>query len=208
MSFVAPFPPGVTAVKGAFVGSVTTGSSNPSTYTGPFGTPDPNRYILAIISSNIAGAGVTGVTIGGVPAIGAFTIANATLRLAFFIALVPSGTTGTISVSFSPAPSSIGISVYSIIGTSQPTPTNSGVGAISVPAGGFVVGGNFAFQNPGGPPNVTWTGLNLDNNETLAGTFFTLSTASVAIDTDGTLNVSTSGGTQDAIGVAVFPPFT
>ncbi len=204
MAFGAPFPGG-SKVIGTFLGSVSTGTTTDPMYVGTFGTPADDRYILAIVATNTTG-GFNSCTIGGVVATQLFTAVNGTVQLAFYIAAVPTGTTGTVHASLNLTNTNTGISVYSITGTSAPfAATNVGTGMISIPAESMAIGANYAFKNPGGPPVVSWTGLTLDNNESL-GTTFTLSTASAEVDAATTLNITTSGGTQDAIGVAVWSP--
>lgn len=97
------------------------------------GYPYPDRYILLAIAANANGGqtnDITSATINGVTASEAHGYANANTTCHFFIAHVPTGSTGDIVVnaSYSGPTSGCQLRVYSIRGLASTTPTHSQTG--------------------------------------------------------------------------------
>lgn len=146
------------------------------TYTAvPFGAENPNR-VLAVAAlcriNSVAGA-VTAMTIGGVAATqvpGAHAgFANSLGFSDIWYASVPTGISGTVSVTFNNSNVRSAIEVYNIV-TTTPTPTNGGNGnvdlaqsvsaALTVPANGVGMAGLFAVN---ASTSVTWTNATQDD---------------------------------------------
>lgn len=151
-----------------------------------FGTADATRVMAVIIlSRNSAGTQtVSSATIGGVAAtkaVGLLGSSNAMVGEIWYAA-VPTGTTGAVSITFAGANQRCAIQLYSIIAPSSPAPTVTASslaspatsGAITIPAGGAAIGGNYVISGgPGTPtatPNSPSNGFNnLDLNNNIAG---------------------------------------
>jgi hypothetical protein len=135
-----------------------------------FGAASPKRYLIAAIAINSATT-VT-CTIGGVSATCLVTQNEnfADSQTGFYIALVASGTSGTVVTSGS---SNFAAALYSAVNlqsaaafatdtdTSQTTPKPLAM-SIGVQAKGFILANSFATGNP--DATATWTGLTTDTN--------------------------------------------
>ena len=169
-----------------------------------FGIENQQRYIIISVygSSTSVPASAT-VTIGGISA----TALIASSSRNFYIAKVPTGTSGTVVVTFSSATTECVISSYSVVGLQSTTPfdtkdvtvaNNANISTtINVASNGFVLG---LDGITGSSPlrTTTWTGLTkvgdtLINSVTAANAF----QANLAAQTGRTITVVTSGGTPD-----------
>lgn len=143
-----------------FITSLST-SNNYTTVTWPavaLGTPAAGRYILISVHTDNNGLGPISATIAGVSA----TAISATANLGLFMALVPAGATGDISITFSGLTGRHVVGVWTVVGLSrsaQNSVTASGtsvVASCSIPSprGSTVVA---AVTHAGGT-SVTWAG--------------------------------------------------
>lgn len=185
-----------------------------------FGAADPTRVIAVIILSRNSGGTqtVSSAFIGGVEAtkaVGLLGGSNAMVGEIWYAA-VPSGTTGTVSITFAGANQRCAIQLYSVISPSSaaPTVTASSLanpatsGAITIPTGGAAIGGNYVVSGgPGTPtatPNSPSNGFNnLDLNNNIAGTqqVFAFHSNAGVITGSQTLTMSLASG---GAGAAVF----
>lgn len=176
------------ALTGAFLQD-TTNTADLTTYTFAsqnLGTADTDRCIIVIAISRKAGAAHTlsSASIGGVSAT---IIQNQNNQVtnsdtaAMFSAIVPTGTTGDIVVTWSTTVLRTAIMAYRVVGVdSCTTPYASAASTASdpsvsldVPAGGFAVGGGLSAA----ATTATWTGLTENADATLES-FVTYSSAS------------------------------
>lgn len=146
----------VTASTVAIAYQTTSGdNTTQATYTfasQPFGTASSNRYVLIGIGARAAAARtLNSVTIGGVTATqirnDRNTAGGNTTVTAWFIAAVPSGSTGTVVVTFSNSMARCGIAVFSLTGLLSTTEVSGATdgttpydGTLSVLSGGAVLG--------------------------------------------------------------------
>lgn len=129
----------------------TTNTANLTTYTYSavaLGTAHFNRRIVVAVFFNAADDyPPAAMTIGGVSATLLVTQSSA---IALYIALVPTGTTGDIVVTYATAANNSAIGVWRLDGVSSSTPhataSTTGSGSIGIPAGGVAIMG----QNVGG----------------------------------------------------------
>lgn len=151
------------------------------------GAADSTRLIAACfasrdsVSTHIATAG--GVVIGGVTATSAVTLihpSGSADAVEIWYAAVPTGTTATVSITFTAANQRSGIQLYSIISPGVISPaTGSGSAAsgtvssaspVIIPSGGAAVG--VAISLAGGPATPTGSPAgftNIDLNSNIAG---------------------------------------
>jgi hypothetical protein len=143
--------------------------NNLTTYTfasQPIGIPAFNRYVLVGVTARslITGVIITSMTIGGISAPVVYqTDAGTTNTMAgFAVALVPSGTTGNVVVTFNTPMVYASIGVWTLRNLLSTTPQattfftdpNTG-GTLNVPAGGVAVG--VYGQNSGGGGALSWS---------------------------------------------------
>lgn len=137
------------------------------------------RYIVATVCSLIEAANT--VTIGGVAAT---IVANSTDHRGssvIAIAAVPTGTSGTVAITFSTSRTQAAISTYRLMNPSSATPTATATDAhdgasvtltdtlsLNVSAGGGVVACD-ACRNRSGADTYTWVGLTDDGQLSLPG---------------------------------------
>lgn len=147
------------------------GAAVTQTYSGlAFGAASPARYIaveVAWVASPVKS--IASATIGGVAATVLVQNTAATHSTAILIALVPTGTTGAVVVTFSGAVATTSVAVYSVFGSSSPTSAvtatsnaNAPTATLNVPAGGAVLA--LASAGAGAPPVASWSGVSLDNS--------------------------------------------
>ncbi len=175
-------------------------------------------YVLVFVFGRLTGtpsATISSVTIGGVSATqrGTSTApASDTTIVALFSAVVPSGTTATVGVTFSATMSRCVISVYTIKGNSSITPTattanyiGSATGLnlnVATPSGNSVI---LAASYAAATDNtMTWTGLDKDFEAYYEGA--NVSSGSRAYASAGTQTVQmTFGAATHQVGLsAVF----
>lgn len=156
-----------------YIGGTTSTTDQASTYTfsnHDVGQPSPYRWVLVgIQSGHSAARTISSVTIGGVAAtqVGFNASADDTILTAFYIALVPAGTTATIVVVFSGSAVRCRVGVWTIIGLLSATATDtasddtdsSGVvsDTLDVQAGGCAFG-LYSYLSTG-TPTAAWAGL-------------------------------------------------
>jgi hypothetical protein len=143
------------------------------TYTAvPFGSARSDRIIVvSIVASNSASRSVSSVTIGGVSAtlVSSSNSAAGLIFTATYYAVVPTGTSGTVSVVFSGATRDVGVGVYSIVDASSSTPlsggtysnssSNSGSITLSTSADAVIIGGVIVGT---AVTAFTWSGVSSD----------------------------------------------
>lgn len=137
------------------------------------GTASADRYIVAAFAHR-AGAGTpTGstVTIGGVGATFLAGVSNGTGRCELWIALVPTGTTGTISITWSAGVARCVMGAWALtsLQSSTPTATYSSIASpmsvsANIAAGGVALAMGFANVSA----TATWAGLNENFDNTTA----------------------------------------
>lgn len=165
MAFGAPFPGGGLAVTvaGNAAGAATSFSGV------NFGTADGSRY-LVVASNALSSIGnpPTGCTIGGVSATlvvqaSATNVSQITSQI--WIALVPTGTSGTVAFSGGSI-SAMSIQVYNLIGLSSATADATTTGTTSASLGMQSNGVVFAAAADlfTGSGSASWTGLTGDQN--------------------------------------------
>jgi len=195
-------------------------AANPMSFTGKsFGSTCNNRIIsVGTVSENNTGsATVTAVTIGGVSATQIATQDVAQDHAAIWAALVPTGTTGTIAVSFSGTNGLAGIFVYRICDASI-TPTQTATGSngnptssltLNVAANGVAM--SVVNMRVNSATTYSWTGLakdadlTADPNDIYAGAAsktFTTTQTGLSISSTG----SQSGSRPSVMVGASFPP--
>jgi hypothetical protein len=134
----------------------------------PFGVQDGTRRIAAFVS----GAGITAVTIGGVVATHLLTATNVTNVGQLYIARVPNGVSGAVSITGSD--SVYKLAMYSIYESGSNTPNDTAIGSgssgssvsIDAPASGLIIACRFSAAGSGS----TWTGLDEDADQVSGST--------------------------------------
>lgn len=148
------------------------GASSYSFTSQPFGTAQSDRYIIVGIGWANLNPTISSVSIGGVSATNIATNANANGSSALYIALVPTGTSGNVDITFSGTTNlHCGIAIWSATGLTSTTAVSSGNSSASATpsvtlttvAGGFAVayahvGSNVSYSNT----TVPWTGVTQD----------------------------------------------
>lgn len=124
------------------------------------GTASFGRMILVGISGRSANnRTISSVTIAGEPGTELMDYRNGTSNCGFYIAPVPTGTSGTIAVSFSGGMARAGITVWSVTNVQSFTPVATATGAssanLNVQFEGLAAG---SFYNHDGAGHA-WTGL-------------------------------------------------
>lgn len=194
----------------------TSDSSNATVYTfasQSLGDAAENRYIIVAIKTRDSGNSaktINSVTIGGIPA----TIvvqrqnnaANSSIA-GIAIALVPTGTTGDIVITFSEEMLRCGIGVYRAIDI-NPTPIDIGSSvasnptySIDIPAGGFAIGA--VANSNSNDSSAVWSGIT-EKYDSIVESVMLSSGASdefVSAQTDLALTATISGTNTEPVGV-------
>lgn len=156
-----------------------------------FGTEDPNRYIIVISALGGASSEATACTVGGVSANRAAN-GGGTRRVQVFIANVPTGTSGTVTLNNSG--NGAGIIVYSatpLFSTAEFDEQVTPGGSLVIPSGGFGIGGG--YTSSAGAATVTWTdGLVGDQTVTWNTGGINFRIRSGILETEGTFTVDVS----------------
>lgn len=187
-----------------FVNSGSTTTTFPAMSIGP---ASASRYVLVVVTGvRDRSTNFTGVTIGGISATLLYQNKSTSTQevMAFFIALVPTGTTADVVVTDS-TPAGTTCSTYSITGLRSTTPISTGfqqtassnaltVSGISVPAQACVIA---AVATGGGGQPFSWTGVNLDYTNQYLSNWAT-SGASKNYSSSGTINVTAQGSSAEA----------
>lgn len=212
---------GVAAADVSYL-TVVDSSANATTYnftSVTLGTAASDRYIFVVChftSSSGASRSISSASIGGVSA--AIAISASTDGLSteigcgVFSAAVPTGTTGTISVTLDSTGGSCQIGVYRVTGlgsqTAVATNSNSGTNpstTVDVNAGGFVLGGLIHSVST---QAVSWTGLTEQYDfeisdgspERVSGAF----ASALGSETGKSVSVSGNAGGTGLLAVASF----
>jgi hypothetical protein len=156
MAFGAPFPGGG-IVTGQFLGQA-------PGFSGTFnlGKAAPNRSIV-VFGGCVTGGVYTGCSVAGITATQIESVNIADGVIGMYVAEVPNGTSGLISLSASGAIGVGLITTYAVYGARNPlspvAAANAGFStSFNAPAGSFVCGGTYGFQ----ATNGAWSGLNTD----------------------------------------------
>lgn len=185
------------------------------------GAASNDRVIVVTIGSRSNSARtISAVTIAGVTATNIATANNTgggAEIAAIYAAAVPTGTTGSIVVTFSGAMLRIGVGVFTLTGkpsvtafaTSTVTPTGSSpTTTISSPINGAIVAVNFA--NSSGTASTVWTGLteryDINPETASSGTSGASSTFTAAQNSLTVTATVTSVTVQQAMAVASWGP--
>ena len=143
-----------------------------------FGPTNAKRYLIAAVGFTSASS-LSSITISGVTAPLLVDVISpfGSVRAAYYMASIPSGTSGSVTVGTT---GEFGISLYSVWNLQSPTPlgtaTNSGVSplAMSIAAqkDGLVLATAYQTGAPG--PTAAWTGLSaVDINQRFSRLSFT-----------------------------------
>lgn len=144
--------------------------ASPKTYAAmAIGTAGADRYVIAGIVGLLNGVTISGVTIGGVAAVQQTTRVDASgYKAEIWTALVPTGTTADVIVTFSGGTATnMDVVTCSMTGTSTGTATNTYgdtddsnplTASINIPANG----GAFGITGNNSGTAVTWTNLTED----------------------------------------------
>ena len=159
------FDPIVTFLTSVTSGStVTTNASSFSFTSVTFGGAASDRQIFVVISSRhlTTGENPTGVTIGGVTAVQVAGGTNSAEAMSIWRAAVPTGTTGTVAVTYTNIAMNCAISVYRATGLNSLTAYNTKVTnfsasttcdlQIATKKGGFVISGLTGYAT-----STAWT---------------------------------------------------
>jgi hypothetical protein len=133
-----------------------------------FGSESADRYVLVgVAGQGASAAAVSSVTIGGVSATQLFSVSSTTNTVAFWIAAVPTGTSGAVFVQWVSQRSRCAITVWRVVGgvsttaydtgsevNSGSTPLNDNVNIVE---GGSCVG--MVYDGGTGSRTWTWSGL-------------------------------------------------
>jgi len=213
-------PFSVFASSGVFLGSSVTNSiATTYTYTSfPFGTAASDRYIVCRAGSTWQAGGImTSATIGGVTAsIVVHAHGNSGEQDGdIFIAAVPTGTSGTIAMTYAGSQARNGLGCDAMYGISSATPYGSGSDAdvtgntpsvtFAVPASGWIVGGSHSEDNS--CSTASWTNLTEDYDTQSGGTsaYFTgASATSSSANPSFVASVTYSGTCHKTLVVASF----
>jgi hypothetical protein len=159
-------------------------ASNPHTFAAqPFGPeplPGQRRYIaVAVVAVDTSNRSITGVTIGGVTATQITANGTTPTPRGVWVAEVPTGTSGSVVISFSSTPVVVGAVIARLINPGEPlgvdnaSALHSGGNVtldLDVPTGGFAMAAVIT-QNAS---TTTWTGLTeLVDTDLNSGEFFT-----------------------------------
>jgi hypothetical protein len=171
-----------------------------------FGTASADRHLL-IGTAGQAGsaASVSAVTIGGISASQVFSASSSTVTVAFWIAAVPTGTSGTVQITWAAQRARCAVIVWALTGLQSTTPVdtgsevNSGSTALNddvdISAGGVCLA--MAYDSGTGSRTWTWSGLSEVIDTTFAsGRSYTGGSADFATAQSGfTVQTTPSGST-------------
>lgn len=161
-----------------FLGSAVepTGATTYSFTSQPFGDEAADRYIIVTTSTN-KNRTLTAAssTIGGVTVTKIIELVPAEAGIALLIAAVPTGATGTVSLTFNGTSDNCGVGLWRLSGAATPTtPTtatdtvatgNDLSASLAIPAGG----GGIGIVRAGGAAALTyiWTDMTEDFDQTV-----------------------------------------
>lgn len=184
-------------LTGSFIGyHLDTSSASSYTFTdAPIGSSAADRYVVVCIAARTAPL-FSSVTIGGVTAtqVSAFN-ATSTNGVAIYWAAVPSGTTATVQVNLTNTPSRMGLAVYTLRGDPVVADSGSGLGALTLPSGGWGVA--VSCNHNSTTITCSWTGMTEDCDFRIETGAVFMSTASTT-DVDPTVSASWSANASSA----------
>lgn len=225
MTFPWPFIPAAIVASGGDATITFTDNDQQSapgtsyTFTSQsFGSASSDRLILVGVATEDNGAAdadIVSMTVGGISASLIVAAKNTTEHAEFWIAAVPSGTSGTIAITFAASAFEVGIGVWALYNASS-TATNTGSDIsgdpssinLNINAGGVAAGVLCQRSNV----NVTYTWVNLTktydnaitpNSDYTSGASAAFASAQVGL----TITAASSGGAiRDPVTVlASFP---
>lgn len=200
------------AVTGSFLQSAVS-TSDLTTYTFSsqnFGDAASDRYIVvAITSRSVSGGTISSVTIGGVSASIDVQVTNSSSNYTvsgIAKALVPTGTSGDIVITFGAEQLRAGIGVYRLLGISS-TPTDTGTSTaddpttnLDIAAGGYAIGVAYTVE----AATASWTNLTERYDEALEGAVSRQSGASASFESEQTSLAITCNFTASLNSAGVF----
>lgn len=207
---------GVTFALDWTASAIDTGGGTTVNYgTLSIGVADTNRIVAVAIGDRNSGgsATVTGVSIGGNAATQAPSAASGGTKIVhadIWYLAVPTGTTATISVTYSASATRSGVDIYRIITTTPAPSTGIGAndssntistGAFTTPAGGAAIC-IFVQQNPTSGNDITWTNATKDHTDSLIGSFTTVGSAKVSAAGSASVTGAISGATVSDIAIS------
>jgi hypothetical protein len=207
MAFGAPFPGGVLVQRAFLAGASAVAVEPPRTFSGlAFGVEAPDRTLVAAIAGGATGQTVTAVTIGGMAATQiAGPANNGFSHASIWVALVPTGTSGAVTISATGASWDFALGLYGMTGNGLLTPaaaaTGTSAASLTVAGGSVVIAA--AFSNPGSLP-AAWNGLTDDVDLSLVNP--KASMASAQIQSAQILSVGVAMGGSQALAVAAWGP--
>ena len=167
-----------------------------------FGPANPKRYLIAAIGI-VSTTAITSVTIGGIAATQLVSVVSSfgNVRTAYFIAAVPTGTSGDVTVNTASGGVS-SVALYSVVNLQSPTPvataSNFGSSPLSMSLngtnGGFILASAYMSGSPGA--TAAWTGLTtVDLNKQFGGGAQQHSAGQLIVTSSGSksLSVTLSG---------------
>lgn len=183
-----------------------------------FGSAAADRIVVACVSGSASSTGrtVSSATIGGVTATEVVFTACSDARgvLGIYVASVPTGTSGTVSVTWSGSMARSNAIVYAMYGAGSGTahdtvsnsssPTSSGT--IDIPADGGLIG--FSYDQNNTSHTCTWTGVTEDIDAQLQSSGRNHSAGhadEMAGETGRTLQAAWTGGDTGLVGASWSP---
>jgi hypothetical protein len=128
--------------------------TNPVTLPITFGAVAGDRVLVAVITAGgMASGTIDSVTIGGVSAPVRVQAASGQVAVGIASAVVPTGTSGDVAVTFSESPEEMSVALWSITGADSAIPrdtdsrTTAGALTLDCLDGGAVIGGNTNLSN-------------------------------------------------------------
>lgn len=174
--FIYPLWQSSAALTSAYKGNGSAGSTTPKTYTAfDIGAASSDRLVIVVVPSSGGGAGrnISSITIGGVTATlhTNQSTGGGQTSICLASANVPTGTTADIVITWSAAPTTQGLMVWTLSGYSSATPYSSygnadassastKVATLNTVAGGILFVGAMHSAND----TVTWSSITEDDD--------------------------------------------
>lgn len=169
-----------------------------------FGTAYADRYIVAAISLIGADRDATACSIGGITA-SKITGNAATNRASLWWAPVPTGTTGSVSITASAISAGCGLHLYSIYPVAPTNTSNltTNGGSITPPSAGLAIGAASDYRG-GSTPSMSISALTQDASVTwsASGLFCRFTVGSI-VGAGAAITVTATGSTGGPYGFAV-----
>lgn len=178
MSFLAPFPGGA-AVGILYLDHQESGTSGSSiTFSGlSFGVASSGRYLAACITWNSSpNHALASCTIGGVAATILTQVqsgGSGGQSCAIAIALVPTGTSGSVVANFGGSVVNFAVELYSVLGIQSPAASSVATSVANAPTATLAVQANGGVLGVGRcsrtTPSATWAGITKDADVIFGG---------------------------------------